>query len=306
MQRPVELTTHSGHSVSSDTLDLMETESLFRILESANKKPAVFSVYTAKELWTDKHTSEQMLAYHLNGEIDLSSRRTSFIDDSVRWMTMCFDLSASSKIIDFGCGPGLYTSRFARLGAEVCGIDFSARSIEYAREFGARNNLDVSYVEADYLEYQPKGGFDLITMIMCDYCALSPKQRAAMLVKYKEILSDGGRIVLDVHSLNAFADKKEESIYEKNQLNGFWSSEPYYGFVTSYKYDKEKVSLDKYTIIERRRQWEVYNWLQYFTPESLKQEACAAGLEIDAVYGDLAGNQYDSSAAEFAVVMTKP
>ena len=284
----------------------METESLFYILESANKKPAAFSVYTVKELWTDEHTSEQMLAYHLNGEIDVSSRRTRFIDDSVRWMTKCFDLSASSRIIDFGCGPGLYTSRFAHLGAEVCGIDFSARSIEYAREFAARNNLDISYIEADYLEYQPEGGFDLITMIMCDLCALSPKQRAAMLAKYNELLSDGGRIVLDVYSLNSFADKKEESIYEKNQLNGFWSAEPYYGFVTSFKYDKEKVSLDKYTIIERNRQREVYNWLQYFTPESLKQEAHAAGLEIDALYSDVAGNQYDSGAAEFAVVMTKP
>ena len=283
----------------------MDTESLFFILESANTKPAPFSVYTAKELWTDEHTSEQMLAFHLNGEIDVSSRRTRFIDDSVRWMTKCFDLSSNSRIIDFGCGPGLYTSRFARLGAEVFGIDFSARSIEYARQFAARNNLDISYTEADYLEYQPEGRFDLITMIMCDYCALSPEQRAAMLVKYRELLSDGGRIVLDVYSLNSFADKKEESIYEKNQLNGFWSAEPYYGFVTSFKYDKEKVSLDKYTIIERKRQREVYNWLQYFTPESLNQEAHAAGLEIDALYGDVAGNRYDSGAAEFAAVMTK-
>lgn len=284
----------------------MDRESLFDILESVNEKPPAFSVYTAKELWTDEHTSERMLAFHLNGEIDVSSRRTSFIDDSVRWMTKCFNLSASSRIIDFGCGPGLYTSRFARLGAEVCGVDFSARSINYAREYAARENLDISYTEADYLEFQPEGRFDLITMIMCDYCALSPEQRAAMLVKYKQILSDGGRIVLDVYSLKAFVDKEEKSIYEKNQLNGFWSAEPYYGFVTSHKYDKEKVSLDKYTIIERKRCREVYNWLQYFTPESLKQEAYAAGLETDALYGDVVGNQYDAGAAEFAVVMAKP
>ncbi len=282
---------------------IMNSASLFSALESVIKKPSPFSVYTAKELWTDEHTSEQMLAYHLNSEIDLSSRRTSFIDDSVHWMTECFDLSESSRIIDFGCGPGLYTSRFARLGAEVFGIDFSSRSIAYAREFAAQNGLEISYTEADYLEYQPEGEFDLITMIMCDYCALSPTQRAAMLVKFNELLLDGGRIVLDVYSLNAFADKKEESIYEKNQLNGFWSAEPYYGFVSSFKYDQEMVSLDKYTIIERNRQREVFNWLQYFTLESLEQEASAAGLEIDEVYGDVAGKQYDSGAMEFAVVM---
>jgi SAM-dependent methyltransferase len=284
----------------------METDSLFSILESANDKPAAFSVYTAKELWTDAHTSEQMLAFHLNGEIDVSSRRTSFIDDSVRWMTSCFDLSPNSRIIDFGCGPGLYTSRFADLGAAVYGVDFSARSIEYAREFADRNNLDIFYAEADYLEYRPEGEFSLITMIMCDFCALSPEQRAALLIKYKELLSEGGRIVLDVYSLSAFADKKEEAFYEKNQLNGFWSAEPYFAFVSSFKYEEEKVSLDKYTIIEKGRQREVYNWLQYFTPQSLEHEAHAAGLEVEAVYADVAGNQFDSSAPEFAVVMTEP
>jgi SAM-dependent methyltransferase len=284
----------------------MASDSLFTILETANDKPAAFSVYTAKELWTDQHTSEQMLAFHLNGEIDVSSRRTSFIEDSVRWMASCFDLSPKSRIIDFGCGPGLYTSRFADLGAAVYGVDFSARSIEYAREFADQNGLDISYTEADYLEYRPKGEFNLITMIMCDYCALSPEQRAALLVKFKELLSEGGRIVLDVYSLSALADKKEVSFYEKNQLNGFWSAEPYYAFVSSFKYEEEKVSLDKYTIIERGRQREVYNWLQYFTPQSLENEARAAGLEIEATYADVAGTQYDSNATEFAVVMTKP
>jgi hypothetical protein len=143
-------------------------------------------------------------------------------------------------------------------------------------------------------------------MIMCDYCALSPEQRAALLVKFKELLSEGGRIVLDVYSLSALADKKEVSFYEKNQLNGFWSAEPYYAFVSSFKYEEEKVSLDKYTIIERGRQREVYNWLQYFTPQSLEHEARTAGLEVEAVYADVAGNQYDPSAPEFAAVMTKP
>jgi hypothetical protein len=78
----------------------METDSLFSILELVNEKPAAFSIYTAKELWTDDHTSRQMLAFHLNSKIDVSSRRTSFIDESVRWMTDHFDLSSNSRIID--------------------------------------------------------------------------------------------------------------------------------------------------------------------------------------------------------------
>ena len=283
----------------------MKEVSVFSVLESANKKPGPFSVYTAADLWTDEHTAEQMLAYHLNDEVDLSSRRTSFIDSSVDWMKEHFQLSAISRVCDFGCGPGLYTSRFARLGAEVHGIDFSSRSIEYARESALQQSLGVTYTKADYLDCQPAGTFDLITMIMCDFCALSPAQRAVMLKKFKGLLSDQGRVILDVYSLGAFADKQEGSVCEKNQLNGFWSANPYFAYVASFKYDDEKVSLDKYTIIERTRQREIYNWLQYFTPTSLEREANAAGLEIEGVYGDVAGAPYDADATEFAIVMKR-
>lgn len=283
----------------------MESKSLFAVLESVNERPRPFSVYTANELWTDKHTSEQMLAYHLNGDVDVSSRRTSFIDKSVRWIKEHFELSEESRIVDFGCGPGLYTSRFARLGAEVYGIDFSSRSIEYARECAEQENLNISYIEANYLDQRPEGKFDLVIMIMCDFCALSPTQRAAMLSKFQGLLSDQGRIVLDVYSLRAFASKHEESICEKNQLNGFWSADPYFGIVTSFKYDDEKVGLDKYTIVEKDRQREIYNWLQYFTPESLEREVQASGLEIDELYGDVAGNPYSADATEFSVVLKR-
>ena len=244
-----------------------------------------------------------MLAFHLNGDVDLSSRRTEFIDNSARWFQERFELSNGSRIVDFGCGPGLYTSRFAGFGAEVVGIDFSSRSIEYARECARREGHEIRYVEADYLEFQPQGAFDLVTMIMCDFCVLSPAQRGVMLGKFARLLSPKGRIVLDVYSQAAFAGRQEGLILEKNQLNGFWSASRYFGFVSSFKYDDEMVSLDKYTIVEAHRQREIYNWLQYFTPESLEREVQAAGLRVDDVYGDVAGSPYEPEAPEFAVVL---
>ena len=283
----------------------MKPADLFATLEGINERPAPFSVYTANDLWTDEHTSQQMLAFHLNGDIDVSSRRTSFIDDSVRWLNARFDLSSDSRVIDFGCDPGLYTSRLARLGADVVGVDFSPRSLEYARETARRESLRVTYVEADYLDFQPEGPFDLVMMIMCDFCALSPTQRRTMLAKFEGLLSDKGRIVLDVYSLKAFEEKQEGLICEKNQLNGFWSANPYYGFVASFKYEDEKVGLDKYTIVEEGGQKEVFNWLQHFTPDSLELEARAAGLKVEELHGDVAGNPYDAAATEFAVVLKR-
>ena len=276
---------------------------LFDLLERHAARPEPFSVYTARELWADEHTSAQMLEYHLNSEIDVSSRRTDFIDDSVAWMASRFELSADSRIIDFGSGPGLYTSRFARLGAQVTGVDFSPRSIAYATEQARQDDLDIAYVEANYLEYEPSGTYDLITMIMCDYCAIAPDQRGVMLRKFGNHLSTNGRAVLDVYSLNAFAEREETAVYERNFMNGFWSAQPYYGFLSTFKYDDDKVCLDKYTIVEPDRQREIYNWLQYFSPQELEAEVRAAGLVVEEYLRDVAGNDFDSEYSEFAVVL---
>jgi hypothetical protein len=48
---------------------------MFEELEQINSRPEPFECYTASELWADEHTSRQMLAFHLNADSDVSSRR---------------------------------------------------------------------------------------------------------------------------------------------------------------------------------------------------------------------------------------
>jgi len=282
----------------------MET-SMFAALESINQRPEPFQFYTASELWTDEHTSKQMLAFHLNESIDVSSRNAGFIDRSVDWIAARFSIDEGKRIADFGCGPGLYAARLAKRGARVTGIDFSRRSIEYARQVAERDKLTVDYVHQDYLAFETADRFDLVLMIMCDFCALSPAQRQALLEKFHGIMKPGGSVVLDVYSISAFDNKEEVANYEFNQLNGFWSSGNYYGFLNTFKYPDEKLVLDKYTIIEAHRTREIYNWLQCFTPEDLETELTRAGFSVKGLFSDVAGTPFDRNSGEFAVIADK-
>jgi SAM-dependent methyltransferase len=278
---------------------------MFETLERISDKPEPFQFYTADDLWTDEHTSQQMLSFHLNEAIDVSSRNGEFIDRSVAWIASRFNIDSDFEIADFGCGPGLYTARLARRGASVTGIDFSERSIRYAREIAARDQLNISYVRQNYLEFETEARFDLVTMIMCDFCALSPTQRERLLGIFHKTLKPGGSVVLDVYSLSAFEQRTEAAIYEVDQLNGFWSRNRYYGFLNTFKYDEEKVVLDKYTIIESNRTREVYNWLQYFAPEDLEREFVESGFSIEELYSDVAGTPYEPDSSEFAVIANR-
>lgn len=279
---------------------------MFQKLEEINKRPMPFEFYTASELWTDEHTSEKMLAFHLNESIDVASRKTAFIDRSVDWIVSRFGVSNDTKIADFGCGPGLYAARLARKQAQVTGIDFSKRSIQYAVEDAARSGLSICYLNENYLDFETENRFDLILMIMCDYCALSPKQRKQMLDKFYRLLKPSGHVLLDVYSSVAFEGREEIAKYELSLRDGFWSPNRYYEFLNTFNYDNEKVILDEYTIVEADRVRTVYNWLQYFEPDEIKNEFAESGFSVNEIYADVAGSEFDANASEFAVVARRP
>jgi SAM-dependent methyltransferase len=279
---------------------------MFEELEKLNTRPKPFEFYTASDLWINEYTSEQMLAYHLDENIDLSSRNVEFINRSVEWISSHYNVGAETKIADFGCGPGLYTTKLAQRQADVTGIDFSKRSIVYAQEVANRDGLSIHYVNQNYLDFETDNRFHLILMIMCDFCALSPIQRKKMLTKFYAFLEPGGSVLLDVYSLNAFEKREESVMYEANLLDGFWSSNKYYGFLNIFKYEEEKVILDKYTIIEAAHTRNIYNWLQYFSSEDLEREFVECGFTIKEFYSDVAGLPYDPKSMEFAVIAKKP
>jgi SAM-dependent methyltransferase len=275
---------------------------VFRELQQINEQPAVFSQMTIAALWTDPHVSEQMLRYHLDGSVALSSGTTEFIEASVVWMREEFHLSSQSRVLDLGCGPGLYSNRLARAGIDVTGVDFSSRSIAYARETAAREGLRATYVNDDYLAWEPDGRFDLVVMIMRDYCAMAPDQRRTLLGKVRAILAPEGAFLFDVESMAALETQAEAAGYAWSPSGGFWSPNPYFEFLNTCVYREEGVTLDRYEIVEVDRTRTIYNWLAHFDPDRLAAELAAAGLAASSVLGDVTGRPFDPASAQFAVI----
>ena len=103
-------------------------------LVELQQKPAPFTPGEPL-FWDDPHISGQMLEMHLNPNIEAASRSSETIDRSVKWLIENLALKAGDSVLDLGCGPGLYTSRFAHAGLQVTGVDYSHRSIDYATKY---------------------------------------------------------------------------------------------------------------------------------------------------------------------------
>ncbi|MBW3613220.1 MAG: methyltransferase domain-containing protein [Chloroflexi bacterium] len=275
---------------------------MFSDLERINRRPAPFATMTIRELWADPHISEQLLRYHLDDAADGASRPDEFAERSVRWITRTFDLGPGSAVLDLGCGPGQYTNRLARTGAAVTGVDFSPRSIEHARAMAQRDGLEVTHHVADYLEWESSDRFDLALMIYGDYGAMSPEQRGRLLARLADLLEPGGVFLFDAASVAAIAEIEETSAYAPRMMNGFWSAEPYFGFLNTFVYPDARVSLDRYEIVERDRSRTFWTWTQYFDVDSLRAELADAGFSLTDVHGDVTGAPFDPAGEEFAVV----
>jgi len=260
---------------------------MYDFIHDISQRPEPFSRYTAKELWTRPHLSQQMLRFHLNQETDLASRRCEAIDRVVNWIDSQINLSNKS-LCDLGCGPGLYTERFAELNAKVTGVDFSKYTLDYARE---QSKQPVRYIQADYLIDELPSGFDVITLIYTDLCALSKIQRRTLLGRMRGMLNSEGRIVIDVAGMGQFNNKDEITLIEDRLMGGFWSAGEYVGIQKSFLYQDQSLSLDRYVIVEPNETWQVYNWFQHYTPKSIEAELQEAGFNITEMVGDLTGEQ---------------
>ena len=114
--------------------------------------------------WHEPAFSQRMLEHHLSQEHDWASRRENLIDHHVTRIAELLS-GKTSRILDRGCGPGLYAQRLAKLGHDCVGIDFSPASIAYAREQAHKAGLSIPYELADVRKYEAEGLFELVLMV---------------------------------------------------------------------------------------------------------------------------------------------
>lgn len=130
--------------------------------------------------WDDPDFSRRMLAEHLSQEHDLTSRKQNMIRKQVQWIHEHICNSTPAKLLDIGCGPGLYIEQFATLDYDCRGIDFSHASIEYSKsQLGNKAKL----INGDIRSVDFGGGYGLVMMIYGEFNVFSPSECRKILKK---------------------------------------------------------------------------------------------------------------------------
>lgn len=278
------------HHIISQLIDLQE-------------KPAPFTPGEPL-FWNDPHISKQMLDVHLNPDVDAASRKSVTIDCIVEWLTKSLRLQTGASLLDLGCGPGLYTSRFARAGFRVTGVDYSRRSIDYATSYASDNNLNITYRYQNYLELDDENLYDAAFLIYGDFCPLSPEQRKRLLQNVSRALKPNGKFVLDVTTRECRKKYGNQNHwYAAN--SGFWKPGPHLVLEEGFDYPEQSLWLDQFTVIEADGKVSVYrNWFQDYTPETITAELTENNFKVESLWGDLTG-QPNTPDSEWIGVVTQ-
>jgi len=223
-------------------------------------------------MWTNDHISNQLLNVHLNPDIDLASRKKSTIEKTAKWILETQKEKGKLNILDLGCGPGLYTEIFAEKGHKVTGVDISKNSIEYAKKYAEDKKLDLTYLNASYLEINLDiDEYDLVIMIFTDLGVLIPSERENLLKMIYRVLRKGGTFIFDVLKDADIENKTSPKTWEADN-KGFWKESPYLALSESFLYKEENVILFQHNIIDKIGNIETYRfWTHFFSRNDLRK-----------------------------------
>ncbi|MCL2688191.1 MAG: class I SAM-dependent methyltransferase, partial [Methanobrevibacter sp.] len=229
-------------------------------------------------IWTDEHISKTILDAHLDETNDAASRKHERRMDIVNWINK--KIKQNSKIIDFGCGPGLFAYEFGKLEHNVLGIDYNKISIDFANENKTIKNF-VEYKYCNYLKDTINGKFNVAIIIYFDFGVLNPDEQNLFLQKINKLLDDDGIFIFDIYGKTVMENKQDSRSWSISQGNDFWSKEPYLLMEETKVFKNENKWADRYYWIDQKsgKIKEFINWNQCYDESTINKLLLENGFE---------------------------
>ena len=107
-----------------------------------------------------------------------------------------------NKIADLGCGTGQVTTRLAKIGYQMTGVDYSVDMLSYAEQRASEDKLSIQWINQDLREMDGLTEMDAV-ISYCDVMNYITTQEELneVFANVAKMLKENGMFLFDVHSL---------------------------------------------------------------------------------------------------------
>ena len=267
-------------------------------------KPPLFEPGEPR-FWDDPYISKSMLEAHLNQTHDGASRKNAEIEKTVCHLITSGFLKTGDRVLDLGCGPGLYSSRLCLEGMKVTGIDLSRRSIDYARAQAERDGHDIDYICADFFNIDYEGIFDAVLQVYGEICTFSDDKRDMLLSLVRRALKDDGIFIFDVSTREL---RMREGLKNRWYFSegGFWRPGRHFVLEEGFDYPENDTWLNQYIIADEDGTVKVYRlWLHDYSLEIISRILEKNGFKVEQAWNSLSGELYSKGGDWIAIAARK-
>lgn len=255
--------------------------------------------------WNEPGFSARMLTEHLSQDHDAASRRFEKIDRHVRFIHYLLG-ERPSRILDLGCGPGLYATRLARLGHRVSGIDYSPASVEYARNLAESDRLECRFELADLRTAAFGSNYDL-AMLIYGELNVFPRSTAVDILRRAHVaLNDGGLLLLEPHTFEGVRGPGCRQEWWTS-TGGLFSPRPHLVLEETFWDDAAQIRTDRYYVIDAETATISRHAASYqaYRPDEYNRMLAEAGFTAVQVYPSLTGEEDPQQPGLFVLTARK-
>jgi SAM-dependent methyltransferase len=130
------------------------------------------------------------------------------------------------------------------------GVDFSPAAIAYAREQAAADNLACRYVREDIRVAEFDGNFGLVMMVFGQFNVFRRTEARTLLSKARQALTDGGILILEVHTLPAVEHMGTRGASWYSATEGLFSSRPHLVLEEHFWHAEMKAATTRFFVVD--------------------------------------------------------
>ncbi len=203
-------------------------------------------------------------------------------------------LGKGSRVLDAPCGGGRIAIHLARAGCDVTGVDRGAAFIARARRRFRAEALAGQFVAGDLREMDFDSEFDAAINWGGSFGYFSDAENADVIRRYARALKPGGRLLIDQpnreYVLRHFHTRMSQGCMVMR---------------CRWRPDVERVDT-QWCVMRGGRERRSLSSIRLYTPGQFRGLLEAAGMKIEALYGDLDGGRFRRISRRIYVVGVKP